>query len=302
MFGKLMRGQLDWKATMESSFIQRRIAQKSPLVQQAMRANLGTGVPSNLKYSQRWFAEALTNSDASVTAATHTMLYHHQLEVAESMGLTGAEAKEYAASEADRLTEEVAQPVRQSQRSMIELNKKISFISPFISEARQKLSLLFVALDKVKQDPSWDNWGELARVSNYLFFVNGMFVQAIKKGWLLARTPADDRPEIDLSEMLLMMAAESLASPLTGAPGFQFLTEGGSILSAFPRAIGAFKRVSETLLTDEDAYEGDPVKMMRDADLLISAMALFSDSAAVMSSYSHVFTDLAKLIDAQIQD
>jgi hypothetical protein len=302
MFGKLMRGQLDWKATMESPFIQRRIAQKSPLVQLATRADLGTSVPSNLKYSQRWFAEALTDSDAYVTAATHTMLYHHQLEVAESMGMTGAEAQEYAASEADRLTEEVAQPVRQSQRSMIELNKKFSLISPFISEARQKLSLLFVALDKVKQDPSWDNWGELARVSNYLFFVNGMFVQAIKKGWLLARTPADDRPEIDIGEMMLMMAAESLASPLTGAPGFQFLTEGGSLLSALPRAGGAFKRVSETLLTDEDAYEGDPVKMMRDADLLISAMALFSDSAAVMSSYSHVFTDLAKLIDAQIQD
>jgi hypothetical protein len=299
---KLYTGQLDWSATINSPFIQRRIAQKSPLVQRAMQANLSAGVPSNLKYSQQWFASALTNSDAYVTAATHTMLYHHQLEVAESMGMTGAEAQEYAASEADRLTEEVAQPVRQSQRSMIELNKKFSFISPFISEARQKLSLLFVALDKVKQDPSWDNWGELARVSNYLFLVNGMFVQAIKKGWLLARTPADDRPEIDIGEMMLRMAAESLASPLTGAPGFQFLTEGGSLLSALPRAGGAFGRVSKALLTDESVYDGDPVKMMRDADLLISAMSLFSDSAAVMSSYSHVFTDLAKLIDAQTQD
>jgi hypothetical protein len=60
--------------------------------------------------------------------------------------------------------------------------------------------------------------------------------------------------------------------------------------------------VSKALLTDESAYDGDPVKMMRDADLLISAMSLFSDSAAVMSSYSHVFTDLAKLIDAQTED
>ena len=302
MSTKLLRGQLDWKATMKSPFIQRRIAQKSPLVQRAMQANLSAGVPSNLKYSQQWFAAALTNSDAYVTAATHTMIYHHQLEVAESLGLSGAEAKEYALVEADRLTEEVAQPVRQSQRSMVELNKKFSFISPFISEARQKLSLFIVALDKVKQDPSWKNWGELARVSNYLFFVNGMFVQAIKRGWLLARTPEDDRPEIDIGEMMLMMAAESLVSPLSGAPGFQFLTEGGSLLSAFPRAAGALKRVSKALLTDESVYDGDPVKMMRDADLLISAMSLFSDSAAVMSSYSHVVTDLAKLIDAQTED
>jgi hypothetical protein len=302
MSTKLLRGQLDWKATMENPFIQRRIAQKSPLVQQAMKANLGTSVPSNLKYSQQYFAQALTNSDAYVTAATHTMIYHHQLEVAESLGLSGAEAKEYALVEADRLTEEVAQPVRQSQRSMIELNKKFSFISPFISESRQKLSLLLVAADKVKQDPSWDNWGELARVSNYLFFVNGMFVQLIKRGWLLARTPADDRPELDLQEMMLMMAAESLMSPLSGAPGFQFLTEGGSLFSLLPRAGGAFGRVSKALLTDESVYDGDPVKMMRDADLLISAMSLFSDSAAVMSSYSHVVTDLAKLIDAQTED
>jgi hypothetical protein len=302
LFGKLSAGQLDWSGTKNSQFIQRRIAQKSPLVQEAMRGLLNATSPSLIKNQQRRLAELLAGTDAYFTAATHTMIYHHQLEVAKGLGMKGAEAEQFAMDEADRLTEEVAQPVRQSQRSLLELRNSQTWGGrvgwAFASEARQKLAILMVAADKVKTDPSWNNIGELARVANYVFMINGLLVQMWKRSWLLARTPGGDDEDFDWKGIVL----SSLASPLTGAPGWQVLTDTGNMLSAGMRSEGAVKRMVATITGEDQPYDGDPVKFMKDAELILGALSLFSDTAATLSGYSHVVTDLAKLIDAQTED
>jgi hypothetical protein len=302
LFGKLSAGQLDWSGTKNSQFIQRRIAQKSPLVQEAMRGLLNATSPSLIKNQQRRLAELLAGTDAYFTAATHTMIYHHQLEVAKGLGMTGAEAKQFAMDEADRLTEEVAQPVRQSQRSLLELRNSQTWGGrvgwAFASEARQKLAILMVAADKVKTDPSWNNIGELARVANYVFMINGLLVQMWKRSWLLARTPGGDDEDYDWKGIVL----SSLASPLTGAPGWQVVTDTGNMLSAGMRSEGAINRMVATIAGEDQPYDGDPVKFMKDAELILGALSLFSDTAATLSGYSHIATDLAKLIDAQTED
>lgn len=301
LFGKLSSGQLDWTATKNSEFIQRRIAQKSPLVQEAMKGLLNATSPSLIKNQQRRLAELLAGTDAFFTAATHTMIYHHQLEVAEGLGMTGAEAKQFAMDEADRQTEEVAQPIRQSQRSLLELRNSQTWAGrvgwAFASEARQKLAIMLVAADKVAQDPSWNNIGELTRVANYVFTINGLLVQLWKNGWMLARTQGDDEP-FDWKKILL----GTLASPVSGAPGWQAIADTGNMLSAGARSGGAIKRMVSAILGQDEPYDGDPVKFMRDAELILSALSLVSDTATTLSAYSHIATDLAKLIDAQTQD
>jgi hypothetical protein len=302
LFGKLSSGQLNWDATRKSEFIQRRIAQKSPLVQEAMKGLLNATSPSLIKNQQRRLAELLAGSDAYFTAATHTMIYHHQLEVAQGLGMGKAEAEAYAMDEADRQTEEVAQPVRQSQRSLLELRNSQTWAGrvgwAFASEARQKLAIMLVAAEKVAKDPSWNNIGELARVANYMFTINGLLVQVWKRSWLLARTPGGDEEEFDWKNILL----SSLAAPMSGTPGWQAIADTGNLFSSVPRAEGPVKRMVSAILGEDQPYDGDPVKFMRDAELLLGALSLVSDTATTLSAYSHVFTDLAKLIDAQIQD
>jgi len=302
LFGKLSSGQLNWDATRKSDFIQRRIAQKSPLVQEAMKGLLNATSPSLIKNQQRRLAELLAGSDAYFTAATHTMIYHHQLEVAQGLGMGKAEAEAYAMDEADRQTEEVAQPVRQSQRSLLELRNSQTWAGrvgwAFASEARQKLAIMLVAAEKVAKDPSWNNIGELARVANYMFTINGLLVQVWKRSWLLARTPGGDEEEFDWKNILL----SSLAAPMSGTPGWQAIADTGNLFSSVPRAEGPVKRMVSAILGEDQPYDGDPVKFMRDAELLLGALSLVSDTATTLSAYSHVFTDLAKLIDAQIQD
>jgi len=301
LFAQLSSGKLDWAGTKSSEFIQRRIAQKSPLVQEAMKGLLNASSPSLIKNQQRRLAELLAGTDAYFTAATHTMIYHHQLEVAKGLGMTGAEAKQYALDEADRQTEEVAQPIRQSQRSLLELRNSQSWAGrvgwAFASEARQKLAILMVAADKVAQDPSWNNFGELARVANYVFTINGLLVQLWKNGWVLARTPGDDEP-MDWRRIIL----GTLSSPVSGAPGWQAIADTGNMLSGVSRSEGAVKRMVSAILGQDEPYDGDPVQMMKDAELLLSALAIFSDTATTLSAYSHIAADAVKFIDAQTQD
>jgi hypothetical protein len=80
------------------------------------------------------------------------------------------------------------------------------------------------------------------------------------------------------------------------------LTDTGNMLSAGMRSEGAINRMVATIAGEDQPYDGDPVKFMKDAELILGAMSLFSDTAATISGYSHIATDLAKLFDAQTQD
>jgi hypothetical protein len=131
-----------------------------------------------------------------------------------------------------------------------------------------------------------------------MFTINGMLVQVWKRSWLLARTPGGEEEEFDWKNILL----SSLAAPMSGTPGWQAIADTGNLFSSVPRAEGPVKRMVSAILGEDQPYDGDPVKFMRDAELLLGALSIVSDTAATLSAYSHVITDLAKLIDAQTED
>ncbi len=301
---QLYTGQLDWGATYNSRFIQRRVLQGSPLVRQAMEdmvATQGTqgkwGIvseaarrlrgPNQIKHQARHLAQALSNVDGMGTAATFTLIYHHKLEQAQALNMTEAEAIPWAVAEAERLTEDVAQPIRQSQRSLLELHSSGHWAGKafwaFGSETRQKAGMLLMAFDRgLLKDPVY-----AAKIATLVFGVNGLYIRAIKLGASMIRGTADEGDD-DWEKW----AIAAITAPVAGFPGAQQLfLDSGSLLSGFTRAQGAAMRMLEG-----ESFE-DTATLVKDLELVLTGMALFSDTAAAMAGFSHIASDAAKVID-----
>jgi predicted TIM-barrel fold metal-dependent hydrolase len=279
--GKLMSGQLGWTAAFNSDFIQRRIQQKSPLVRQMMQDLASAKKPGEIKAAVKRLSGLLSDTDGFMTAATYNMLYHFHFDQARARGTADPEA--YAANEAERITEEVAQPVRQANRSLLELtatNPLAKSVMSFISEARQKTALFFWALKNAKKDPAY-----AAKVSFFVFVVNGLYVQALKSTW--ATMQGRDIDEAwDWQRILLLSAA----SPLTGMPGYQAWVGSTGVLEAGKNAIPALKR-----LWSGDSAEDD--RVMRDLDALMMGASMFSETAVATTGLTRLLGEAAGALD-----
>lgn len=282
---KLYAGQLSWTATFNSAYIQRRVTQKSPLVREAMQSILAQSRPNVIKHQQVKLANMLSNADGFATAATHTLIYHHKLEQAQKMGMSDTEAAAFAVEEADRLTEEVAQPVRQSQRSLMELyaqnNWAAKSLWAFASEPRQKVAMALYSMANKKSA------AYKAKLAFLVFGVNGLYVHALKTGWANFRGTGDEEDWTDWKAW----AASALSAPVAGFPGMQALYETGSLFSGPARARGAVQRMVEG-----ESFEDTPT-MIRDMELIITGLALGSDTAAAAAGFMHIASDAAKVID-----
>lgn len=279
-FSKLMTGNLAWGDAMRSPFIQRRIQSAPPIVRQAM-ANLGAAKrPNQITRSTRFLGQLLSGADGLFTGGTYAILLDYHRETGAKMGLTGAELEAHAHTEAERATEQVAQPTRTASRSMAELTAthpltKVGWA--YVSEARQKLALFAWASSNVGKDP-----GYAAKVAFLTFVVGGLMTQVLKNLW---RDATGDDDEKKWSPERLALAA--LSSPMKSIPFAGAMMGDGGMLSGFPRAKSAIARFGDW---------DDPLQMMRDIDTLLSAAGLFNDTAAGIASLSHVGLDAAKLI------
>jgi hypothetical protein len=203
------------------------------------------------------------------------------------MGIADPEA--YAANEAERMTEEVAQPIRQSQRSLLELQANTSWTKAFwafSSEPRQKLAMLLYAGANATKSPA-----QLAKTALLVFGINGAMVHLMKTGLGVVKGDKEEEDIWDWKNLLM----SSITAPLTGFPGMSSLMDTGSLLSAPGRASGAKGRTFDALTGEEDW--GDPTEVMRDFELMLTAAALVSDTAATMAAWSHFVVDSAKIID-----
>ena len=282
---KLYAGQLSWTATFNSAFIQRRVTQKSPLVREATQSLLAQTKPNRIKHEQVRLANLLSEADGFATAATYTLIFHHKLEEAQKLGMGDTEAAAFAVEEADRLTEEVAQPVRQSQRSLMELyaqnNWAAKSLWAFASEPRQKVAMALYSMANKKSA------AYKAKLAFLVFGVNGLYVHAIKTGWASLRGTGDDDDWTDWKAW----AASALSAPVAGFPGMQALYETGSLFSGPARARGAVQRMIEG-----ESFEDMPT-MIRDMELIITGLAVGSDTAAAAAGFMHIASDAAKVID-----
>lgn len=282
-FSKLMTGNLEWADAVNSEFIQRRIKTAPPIVQQAMK-QLGTeNRPNRIRRAVSLLGNLLSGADGLFTGGTYAILLDWHRTNAAKMGLEGVEAEAWAHAEAARATEEVAQPVRMANRSMVEITMTSPFAKmgwAYASEARQKLALAAWGASKIKSDPAY-----AAKTAFLTFIVGGLMSQVLKNLW---RDLLGDDDERKWSAERLTKT--TLTGPLHGFPLFSSMVDGGNSLSSFKWTPAAI----------EDLMEGDnetTVDTMRDIDTILSAAGYFNDTAAGVASLSHAGLDFARLLE-----
>lgn len=275
-FARLFTGGLNWGEAINSPFIQRRFKTAPPIVRQAMEG-LATAKPNAVMGATRALGNLLSGADALFTSGTYAILLDFHRAQGSAAGLTGAELEAYAANEAERGTEQVAQPTRMAGRSLAELTSthplaKASWA--FASEARQKVALTGWALMQAKKDPA-----RFAKAVVLTFLVGGLLSQVLKNA--LRELKGDDDKNLWSPQRLLYA---STIAPLVSAVPL------GSVALGDSNTLSSIQRTANSL----DDGEID----MRDVDTILSAAGLFNDTAAGLAQLSHLGLDAAKVVQS----
>jgi hypothetical protein len=214
-FSKLMTGQMGWGEALKSPYIQRRIAQMPPQVQVAM-AGLRANKPSQIREAARRVGWLLSGNDGLATAGTYAMVYDYQLEQMKKAGMTGAQAEAAAREEAERATDEIAQPTRADARSAFELSQTSPLQTvawAFASEPRKNISLL-AYLQRAKRPLT-----EKGRAMLYVFIINGVFAALMRTMLRDLRDDEDDEIfDWDDTWSPKRLALMVMTEPLYGVP------------------------------------------------------------------------------------
>lgn len=276
-FSKLLTGRLGWGDAIRSDFIQRRYQSAPPIVRQAMEGLANAKKPNIIKSWANALGKLLSGADAAFTAGTYAMLLDYHRGTGRALGYTGAELERWAYTEAERATEQVAQPTRMATRSLAEITNtnplgKVSWA--FASESRQKIVLMAWATGNIREDPA-----RFTKTLFLVFGVGGLMSQVLKNLW---REAKGDDDEEKWSPQRLAMAA--VVQPFQGIPGVsQLMGESGMLTT--PRGAAA-------ALDDLMQGKGD----MKDVETLMSAAGYFNDTAAGVASLSHLGFDFARLL------
>jgi hypothetical protein len=214
-FSKLMTGQMGWGEALKSPYIQRRIAQMPPQVQVGM-AGLQANKPSQIREAARRVGWLLSGNDGLSTAGTYAMVYDYQLEQMKKAGMTGAQAEAAAREEAERTTDEIAQPTRAGARSSFELSQTSPLQTvawAFASEPRKNVALL-AYLQRAKRPLS-----EKSRAMLYVFIINGVFAALMRTMLRDLRDDEDDEIfDWDDTWNPKRLALMVMTEPLYGVP------------------------------------------------------------------------------------
>lgn len=283
---KLLTGNLGWGAALDSPYIQRRLATMPPSVQIAMEG-LRAGKPNAIKHAAQRLGRLIAGADALFTAGTFAMVHDYQFSRLVKSGVDPVAANELALAEAERITDEIAQPTRAGARSLFEVtttNPLGRLAWAFGSEARKNAALL--AYSAMQRTPT-----EAARAALYVFLFNAGISTLIRTAWRDARD--DEEKETDWDPRKLLLSA--MAEPLYGIPvvgdaaqdaifsaAGQWMPQGGLIqLKNAPGAVG-----------DIFTGEGDS----RDVETILMTLGLGNDSFAAAASLMHLYRDAEALI------
>jgi hypothetical protein len=291
--GKLLTGQLGWKDSIKSEYIQRRVKAAPPIVQQALES-LASSKPSKVKFWVSKMGELISGADALFTAGTYAIIRDYQYTQAIKAGKSEAEANKIATLEADRLTDDVAQPVRSGARSMMEntsTNVGMKLMWAFSSEPRQKLALAAMALTKGTN-------AEKARALAVTWGIGGGMAALVRA--VMADIRSDDDEEFfdDRHWNPKRLALQTMTGPLQGFPIVGSVAEAGvfKLAGEYLPEGNLFDSASKGAVAAQNIFTGksfeDDGKLVRDIDRLLSGMALFNDSAAAYSSISHLLKDM----------
>jgi hypothetical protein len=299
--GKLLTGQLGWDAALNSPYIQRRIAQMPPVVQMAMQGLKGAK-PTAIQQAGKRLGNLLSGADGLFTAGTYAITYDYHLTKAQELGLTGAEAESYARNIAERVTDRIAQPTRPGARSLYE-NTSTNPLAragwAFASEARKNLAL--VAYSFAERDTATK-----IRTLAYVVALNSIASSILRSIW---RDMLDDEDEELFDDKYWSPKRIALAVATEPLYGFPVLgsTAQNAIYAAFgeyqpggtmfdvDRAINPVKRIPEYLSGDFEMRD-----VMRDIDMIVSAMGIAHPNIAAAASITHLAKDLFNLGDSAV--
>jgi hypothetical protein len=223
-------------------------------------------------------------------------------------GITGAEAESIAREEAERITDEVAQPTRSGARSLYELNASgplARVIWAFSSEARKNLGLLLFSAAKRSK-------GDLSRAALYVMVFNGVLATIIRSAIRDIRDGDDEELFDEKNWSAARLLGMVISEPLYGFPvvGEVFEKAIFSALGVYKPdgslfdvqgAVPALKRIPSNL-TDIMKGEADWRVIMRDTNRLLSATGLFNGTIAGAASLSNLVKDIFEATEANLPE
>jgi hypothetical protein len=303
----LFAGQLEFKEAINSEYIQRRIKQMPPVVQQALEG-LAATEPSRLKHEIARVGQLLSSADGFFTAGTFAIIYDYHLAEAKKAGLKGDEAKARALKIAERLTDRAAQPTRAGARSLFEntaSNPWLRLSWNFASEGRKNIGLMLSAGREGMTSPRF------ARAVLFTMLINSGFAWILRTAWKDLRDDDDDEifdaEHWSLKRMVLAMSTEWMGGiPAIGAMAqaaiYGVAGEWASEGNLFSGAARAAKVASNDL---PKLLSGDLTgkEMLRDAETILAGLAVVlptsagADSFAAAASLSHLIRDFADIAD-----
>lgn len=293
---KLFGGQLGWGGAIRSDYIQRRIKQMPPILQQAMEG-LASAKPNRVTDAARQVGWLLSGADGLFTAGTYAIVHDYQMRQARGLGFSAQEAQGIATRETERIMDQIAQPTRAGARSLFEVNAtspgwRIGWA--FASEGRKNLGLLIAAGQNGMTS------ARMGRALVYVILINSGLAWLIRTAWSDARSDDDDEELWSSKRFLLAMSTEWLSGiPFLGsalqAAAYKRAGEWapeGNLLSSAVRSVDAWGRVPEMLSGELSTKE-----VLRDVEMILQGMALGNDTLAALASFSHLVRDTAGLAD-----
>ncbi|MEC7580984.1 MAG: hypothetical protein VYC85_01125 [Pseudomonadota bacterium] len=299
---KLFTGQLNWRAAIESDYIQRRLKEQPAVVRFAMD-ELAKGKPTRIKYLSQKVGQLIGGADALFTAGTFAVVYDYRLSKAKENGLEGSEAEAFALNEAERLTDRLAQPTRPGAKSIIEntLKSPIAKLAiPFFSESRKNISLMIQAQ---LQKGFWSK--EMARATFYAVVANGLISALIRNAWRDLRDDEDDEIFDPKHWRTKQIVAAVATDWIYGVPALgEELQNGvlallgetqpqGGPFSSIPRAVYAAKKLDEIEDIDD---------LLRKVEAIMTAFGLFNDQTAAATVFMHPIRDGVDIITNLIEN
>lgn len=295
---KLLTGQMSWGESLRSPYIQRRIKEMPPQVQLAMEGLLANK-PSYVAEAARRIGWYISGSDGLYTAGTYAMIYDYRLEQAKKAGLSGPEAERIAREEAERDTDEVAQPTRMGARSAFEATMTSPLARSawaFGSDARKNWAM---------NSFLWFSNASADRKRQALYFTLVISTAMATVIRTIARDIKDDDDDEwfdeknwDVRRMALMMSTDFVYGfPVLGEmaeeTAFRLFGEyrpQGSVLSVgdAPTALSRMpQHIADTL-----NGEADTDKIVKDVNRMLQGMGLFAPQAASAAALSNAAKDL----------
>jgi hypothetical protein len=307
-FGKLMSGNLNWKAALDSDYIQRRIKDMPPAVALAMQG-LRSDKPSVIREASRRLGQLISGFDGFFTAGTYAIVYDYQLTQAQKNGMGGQEAADYAREATERIVDEIAQPTRAGARSIFEINSTnpvARAVWAFSSEARKNLGLALYAGAKGRS-------GDFGKALFYVLILNGLVSTVIRSAFRDLRDDDDDEIFDEKNWGWNRMAAMLISDPLYGFPvvgeaiesgifnAFGVYTPSGPLFDVAP-AVPAVKRMLTQYPMEVLEGEAEYRDILRDVNRILSTAGLFNSTIAGAASLTNLAKDSFEVGDNLLGD